>query len=68
MKGEKEIKVISHASAKSRVSVMPCISNRRDDLPPLFIEAYPYASQSDRTSPNMKTMIIRQSLSVEIQC
>jgi len=62
LKGEKEIKVISHASAKSRVSVMPCISNRGDALPPLFIGTYPYASQSDRTYPKKYEYYANQTI------
>jgi hypothetical protein len=50
-KGEKQIKVISHTNAKTRLTFMPCISNRGDVLPPLFTAIYSYAAKSDRKCP-----------------
>jgi len=50
-KGEKQVKVISHGNAKTRLTFMPCISHRSDILPPLFTAIYAYAAKSERTYP-----------------
>jgi len=51
MKGESEVKVLSHSSAKTRATFGPCVTSTGELLPPLYVFVYKYSEKSDRKVP-----------------